>query len=446
MVLSWRALLGGSGGSTSSAGAALLVLRRSRCLGAAPRASSSASPPRPQQRQPRRAFTSLPVIDVSPLVNPQLGAAVKSRCAQELHAACRDVGFFVAANHGVPPAIYEGVLREARHWFALPEATKQSIALRGAATAYRGWQPLGANVTRLPGGGFVRDWHEAIDLFREDDPADIKSRGLPPSPLHGANPWPSQLPAFEAALRSYVGSCLTLGSALLRGIALGLGLREDDLGGGFAGPEASYWLLRVIHYPPLEQAGAEPGGGGGLREGAAAAAAGAHVGRDVQLSCGEHTDYGLLTLVNQETHVGGLQVQNAAGSWVDAAPIPGTFVCNIGETSAARMGWGGAGGDMFATLTNGLYAPTLHRVVHAGPPGSSRVSAPFFLEPAFDAVVAPLPQLVTAAGSAAGAPGAGAGGGADGGGGTAGGGDSARFPAVRYGSHLESKVLSNFEL
>lgn len=36
---------------------------------------------------------------------------------------------------------------------------------------------------------------------------------------------------------------------------------------------------------------------------------GADIERSVQLSCGEHTDYGLLTLVNQDSHVSALQVQ-----------------------------------------------------------------------------------------------------------------------------------------
>lgn len=43
---------------------------------------------------------------------------------------------------------------------------KEEIAL-GPHTAYRGYQQLGANVTRYE-GGFQRDWHEAIDLYREE--------------------------------------------------------------------------------------------------------------------------------------------------------------------------------------------------------------------------------------------------------------------------------------
>lgn len=134
--------------------------------------------------------------------------------------------------------------------------------------------------------------------------------------------------------------------------------------------------------------------------------AGEEVSRATQLSCGEHTDYGLLTIVNQDEHIAALQVKNAAGAWVTAAPVPGAFVCNIG--------------DMMRTWTNGLYTPTLHRVLNADP-SRSRVSMPYFYEPGFDTVVAP--QLGLRGSSL-----------------------PAVLPAKHYGSHLESKVFSNFEL
>ena len=101
-----------------------------------------------------------------------------------------------------------------------------------------------------------------------------------------------------------------------------------------------------------------------------------------------------------------MQVKNARGEWILAAPIPGTFVCNIG--------------DMMRVYTNGAYTPTLHRVVNADP-GRSRVSVPFFYETAFDARVAPIAALLR-------------------------GDEQPVFDPVIYGRHLESKVLSNFEL
>jgi isopenicillin N synthase-like dioxygenase len=71
--------------------------------------------------------------------------------------------------------------------------------------------------------------------------------------LHGPNIWPDQVPGFSTALRAYISACLTLGDQLLRGIALGLGLPEGFFAGQLAGPEGSYWVARVIHYPPLQQ-------------------------------------------------------------------------------------------------------------------------------------------------------------------------------------------------
>jgi hypothetical protein len=71
----------------------------------------------------------------------------------------------------------------------------------------------------------------------------------------------------------------------------------------------------------------------------------------VQLSCGEHTDYGLLTFVNQEAHMTALQVKNAAGQWISAPPVPGTFVCNIGDmlkVGSGRASSGRAAGHVLA--------------------------------------------------------------------------------------------------
>src|SRR3546814_10058037 len=61
---------------------------------------------------------------------------------------------------------------------------------------------------------------------------------------------------------------------------------------------------------------------------------------------GEHSDYGLLTLLAQDRH-GGLQVKTPEG-WIAAPPLPGTLVCNIG--------------DMLDRLTGGWYLSTPHRV------------------------------------------------------------------------------------
>jgi len=86
-----------------------------------------------------------------------------------------------------------------------------------------------------------------------------------------------------------------------------------------------------------------------------------------QWGVGEHTDYGVLTILKQDD-VGGLQVK-IRSRWIDAPPVPNSFVCNVG--------------DMLDRLTRGLYRSTPHRVQNVS--GRSRLSFPFFFDPGFDA-------------------------------------------------------------
>ena len=80
---------------------------------------------------------------------------------------------------------------------------------------------------------------------------------------------------------------------------------------------------------------------------------------------GEHTDYGLLTILLQDD-AGGLEVKSGS-RWIAAPPLPGSFVCNIG--------------DMLDRMTGGLYRSTPHRVRNPAP--RDRLSFPFFFDPNF---------------------------------------------------------------
>jgi len=80
----------------------------------------------------------------------------------------------------------------------------------------------------------------------------------------------------------------------------------------------------------------------------------------------------ILTMVKQD-HLGGLQVKSKSG-WIEAPPIPNSFVCNIG--------------DMLDRLTGGFYRSTPHRVKNLS--GCDRVSFPFFFDPSFDAELHPI--------------------------------------------------------
>lgn len=348
----------------------------------------------------RSVSTCLPVIDVSDLCqsqsNTQDGEKVKT--GSLLNAAIRNHGFLYISGHGIDQKLCSEVIKQAKRWFNLPLETKQQIAL-SPQTNYRGYQSLGTNVTRYdsPSGdkGYSRDHHEGIDLYKEQQGTANFPRY---SPIHAAsNPWPRQIPEFESVLKQYIEECLRVGKQVMQGIALGLQLPADYFETENTAKD-SYWVTRVIHYPPLESSASGA---------AAAALSGSEVDRSEQLSCGEHSDYGCLTLLLQEEGIPALQVKDALGNWVTAEPIPGTLVVNIG--------------DMMQVWSNGRYTPTLHRVINMAK-GKDRTSVAFFYEPAFEASVSPIPELLERSS------------------------EPPLYSSVRYGSHLESKVLSNFEL
>ena len=86
---------------------------------------------------------------------------------------------------------------------------------------------------------------------------------------------------------------------------------------------------------------------------------------------GAHKDYGWIALLLQDD-LGGLQVQAQDGTWLDAPPVPGTFVVNIGE--------------MLEIVSDGYLRATVHRVV-SPPTDTDRISIPFFPGPRLDARV-----------------------------------------------------------
>ena len=82
-------------------------------------------------------------------------------------------------------------------------------------------------------------------------------------------------------------------------IALSLGLAPSYFAERYTTDPLT--LFRIFHYPPVRGAPDEEPAWG----------------------VGEHTDYGVLTILKQDD-VGGLQVKSR-GQWVDAPPVPGTF-------------------------------------------------------------------------------------------------------------------------
>ena len=288
--------------------------------------------------------TSLPVIDVGPLVRGGTDGDAAA-VARAIDAACRDNGFFYVVGHGVDPALQARLEDLARQFFALDDDEKSAIAMVHASRAWRGWFPVGGEVT-----SGIPDLKEGL-YFGAERPPDGR-------PLHGPNLFPARPAGLRDAVLDYLAAMTRLGHALVGGMALGLGLDRDWFDRHLTADPLI--LFRIFHYPP------EPAGSGGKaqpdrpREG---------------WGVGEHTDYGLLTILRQD-QTGGLEVR-ARDGWRDAPPIPDSFVCNLG--------------DMLERMTAGRYRSTPHRVRNTS--GVGRLSFPFFFDPAWDADVRPVPGV-----------------------------------------------------
>lgn len=287
----------------------------------------------------------LPVIDVAALCEPpMLGEepdAGQRAAAAAIGRACREDGFFYIAGHGLDPELVARLFAESRRFFALPEESKRAISMDRGGRAYRGSFPLGGELT-----SGRPDWKEGLYFGAElpDDHPRVRA-GLP---LHGGNLFPAQVPALRALVLAYIDALTRIGQRVMAGVALSLGLPLRYFADGLC--RDPLVLFRVFHYP------APP----------------PHLADEVY-GVGEHTDYGVLTLLLQDD-VGGLEVRSR-GAWRAAPPLPGTLLCNIG--------------DMLDRLTRGLYRSTPHRVRNSA--GRSRLSLPFFFDPDFLAQVPPLP-------------------------------------------------------
>jgi isopenicillin N synthase-like dioxygenase len=283
----------------------------------------------------------VPIVDVSPLIGHGDAASVR-RCADAIDRACRDTGFFYVLGHGVSDELTERLDREARAFFARPDESKAAIAMAHGGRAWRGWFPVGGELT-----SGRPDWKEGI-YFGAELPAD-DPRVRAGRPLHGSNLFPDEPVGLRPAVLAYIDALTALGHALVRGIALGLGLDEHWFAEHLTDDPTV--LFRIFHYPPAPD-------------------------DDEGWGVGEHTDYGLITILRQDT-AGGLEV-HSPGGWVSAPPVHGSFVCNLG--------------DMLERMTLGRYRSTPHRV--RNPSRLERISMAFFFDPAWDALVIPIPGAV----------------------------------------------------
>jgi isopenicillin N synthase-like dioxygenase len=296
----------------------------------------------PSLHAERIPLEQIPVVDFASFRSGD--RAERKRVGIELGNAFRNVGFAYLADHGVSQELIDRTFAEAARFFALPREAKAEVSVAGSMCD-RGWFDFGTE-------NLDPDKQEEGDLkegyrIGNDLPVDhplVRQR----IPFHGPNQWPTDVPGFRETMEAYFAAVHDLARQVTHAIALALELPEDYFDAWFTTPMV---IMSPLHYPPQE----------------------VRSGREVteaRIGAGAHSDYGCLALLAQDDK-GGLQVRNTAGRWIDAKPVPGTFVVNVG--------------DMLARWTNDLFPATLHRVINTS--GLDRQSIPFFYDPNYDAPV-----------------------------------------------------------
>ena len=160
-------------------------------------------------------------------------------------------------------------------------------------------------------------------------------------------------------------------------ISVALGAGPDALDAYFARPTT---FLRMLYYPPQPPQSPED-----------------------LFGSAPHTDYGFITILLQDD-VGGLQVRNITGDWIDAPSMPGTFVMNTA--------------DILHRWSNGRFISTPHRVINRS--GRARYSNPFFFDPSVKAHIEPLASCAVE-------------------------GAEPQFEPVMYGDYLMARLNANHE-
>jgi isopenicillin N synthase-like dioxygenase len=288
--------------------------------------------------------TEIPLIDLTPWFEGTDDERLA--LAHEVDAHLRRCGFLVVINHGVPRDVIDTCRSEARTFFYLPDEVKAEVEMQGSV--YRGWLGPGLESNAATYGvDTPPDLKEAFSYGPVDADADLRVE-FPE--FYAPNRWPDSVPGLRAAAEAYWNAARELHDHLLDAMSLALELPLTHLRELSASPTSN---VTLNWYGPREANQPLPN----------------------QFRVGPHTDFGLLTVLDREAGMGGLQICDESGEWVDAPVVPGSLTINTG--------------DLLRRWTNDRWCSNIHRVLPppAEIPTEELISLVFFGEPSHDTVV-----------------------------------------------------------
>ncbi|XP_067446603.1 uncharacterized protein si:dkey-10o6.2 [Thunnus thynnus] len=277
---------------------------------------------------------SIPVVDFSAfsLNEEEVSDEQLHNLSKEMETAFTEVGFVFLENTGITPKEVDRVMDISKRFFLQPDEQKQPFSRKSFANN--------------PNHGWVSLETERLDPRR---PGDLKE-AFNTASLRPDIKWPSA--EFQEIQKSFFMRCKELSLRVLRVMAHSLGLDPEVFLGAhrLIGNDGNATTLRSLYYPPVNREQAKEG----------------------QLRCGEHSDYGSITLLFQGSK--GLQVLSRSGEYIDAPCIPGAVLINIA--------------DLMQRWTSDYFVSARHRVL-LPPAGdsSTRQSLAFFVQPDDEALI-----------------------------------------------------------
>ncbi len=286
---------------------------------------------------------SIPVVDLAEFTSGNYEQ--QQQFVQDLGKAFEDVGFVGVKNHGILDEQIATMYAQVQAFFALPVTVKEQYEIPGLA-GQRGYTSFGREHAKGYEAPDLKEFFQVGQEVAGDDP--LKAD-------YPDNIYVKEAPLFSHTLKRSYRNFETTGKALMRAIALYLGLDEHYFSPNLHNGNS---ILRAIYYPPITQAPKSA------------------------IRAEQHEDINLITLLIGASSEG-LEILNKQGAWVPVTSLPEQIVVNVG--------------DMLQRLTNDRLRSTTHRVVN--PPkekwSTPRYSIPFFMHPRMDMSLACLESCIT---------------------------------------------------
>jgi len=284
------------------------------------------------------AASSSTLLELPVLAFPNKDATTDERTtfARSLVRTAHEIGFFYLAvddDDGVRARVLESTLE----FFALPLEEKLESDYR-QSPAFRGYMRDGVeNTAGNP------DRREQIEFGVEAHARELDSTSEFYERLIGPNVWPPNPKTLRRDVEAFLAHMDFVSREVMKYLAIGLELDAQYFDATFG--DSPNVQMKICKYPPTSHE---------------------------EFGVGAHTDSGYLSLLLQDD-VGGLQVK-ISDEWIDAPPIPGTLVVNLGE--------------MLQLATSGYLLATPHRVKNCS--DQARYSVPYFFNPRLDFSVSPI--------------------------------------------------------